>query len=45
MRTINALKVPMNVMDYNGRTPLHIAAAEGNYEVVTFLVASGLSVS
>ncbi|PIK62887.1 putative L-asparaginase [Apostichopus japonicus] len=29
--------------DYDGRTALHIAAAEGNYEVVKFLLENGCS--
>jgi glutaminase len=29
----------LNVKDYSGRTPLHIAAAEDHFEIVKFLVA------
>lgn len=34
----------MDIKDQDGRTPLHIAAAEGNEDVVTFLIASGVNV-
>ena len=31
--------VDMNNSDYDGRTPLHLAAAEGHMEVVVFLLS------
>ena len=36
--------VSPNVSDYGARTPLHIAAAEGDLEVATFLVNNGADV-
>ena len=30
----------MSVSDFDGRTPLHLAAAEGHYECVKFLLQS-----
>ena len=30
----------MNVSDFDGRTPLHLAAAEGHFECVKFLLQS-----
>jgi ankyrin repeat protein len=36
--------VSPNVSDYGDRTPLHIAAAEGDLELATFLVNHGANV-
>lgn len=44
IRVLRALGVNFDIIDYNGRTPLHIAAIEGNEDIVTFLVACGVSV-
>ncbi|TNV87774.1 hypothetical protein FGO68_gene3491 [Halteria grandinella] len=44
VHVLKALKVNIDVKDYQGRTPLHVASSEGNYEIVTFLVASGATV-
>lgn len=33
------------LIDYNGRNPLHVAAAEGHMEAVKFLVASGFDMT
>ena len=32
----------LNVSDYDLRTPLHLAAAEGKVEVITYLLAQGV---
>jgi ankyrin repeat protein len=39
VHTLAALRLNLNVKDYIGRTPLHIAAAEDHFEIVKFLVA------
>lgn len=33
------------LIDYNGRNPLHVAVAEGQMEVVKYLVASGVDLT
>lgn len=40
----NSAKVPVNVKDYDGRTPLHLAVAEGNKDVIAFLIQRGENV-
>lgn len=35
---LNAKKVDVNTVDSSGRTPLHLAAAQGHTEIVWFLV-------
>lgn len=35
----------LNAEDYDGRTALHVAASEGNYEVVMYLIEHVKNVS
>lgn len=35
----------VNAADYDGRTPLHVAAAEGRSEVIDFLLQKGADAS
>jgi len=37
--------VDLNVCDYNKRTALHIAAAEGQLEIVVFLLRKGANIN
>ena len=34
--------VEVDIKDYDGRTPLHLAASEGHLEVIEYLFVSGL---
>lgn len=40
---VKSLKIPVDVVDSDGDTPLMIAAHEGNVEVVRWLLAAGAS--
>lgn len=40
-----ALGVDLDVKDFSGRTPLHVAASEGNTEIAAFLIGKGVSVT
>ena len=41
VRQIAACGISLNSSDYDGRAPLHLAAAEGQLEIVAFLLQSG----
>ena len=41
LQRLYALGYPVEMRDYDGRTPLHLAAAEGHIKVCTFLIAHG----
>lgn len=43
LQRLFALGHPMEMRDYDGRTPLHLAAAEGHQKVCAFLIAHGHS--
>ncbi|TNV87851.1 hypothetical protein FGO68_gene16675 [Halteria grandinella] len=45
VQSLDALNIQLDIKDYQGRTPLHIAASEGNYEVLKYLVAQDVDVS
>lgn len=42
---VKEAKYDLNLGDYDNRTPLHLAAAEGKLEVVKFLVENGANVN
>lgn len=37
--------VDLNAADYDGRTGLHLAASEGHYDAVVFLVKKGVNIN
>ena len=41
LQRLFALGHPIDLPDYDGRTPLHLAAAEGHEDICTFLLAHG----
>ena len=43
LQRLFALGHPLNLCDYDGRTPLHLAAAEGHEEICAFLISHGHS--
>lgn len=43
IRRLVARGIPLEVADYDLRTPLHLAAAEGHLEVVKYLLALGVA--
>lgn len=43
LQRLFALGHPVNLRDYDGRTPLHLAASEGHVEVCAFLISHGHS--
>ena len=42
IRRLVALGVPLDSADYDRRTPMHLAAAEGHAEVVRYFVRQGV---
>ena len=45
LRRLHAEQIDLQHGDYDSRTPLHLAAAEGHLEVVQFLLKSGVDVN
>ena len=43
LQRLHALGYPLELRDYDGRTPLHLAAAEGHDHVCQFLITHGHS--
>ena len=43
LQRLHALGYPLELRDYDGRTPLHLAAAEGHEQVCQFLTTHGHS--
>jgi len=41
LKQLLSRKIDVNVADYDGRTPLHLAASEGKLEVVQYLLEKG----
>lgn len=41
VKPVIGLDVPLNHIDSNGRTPLHLEAYQGNLQLVTFIIAKG----
>ncbi len=37
--------IDLNAADYDGRTGLHLAASEGNYDIVVFLVKKNVNIN
>ena len=45
IRHLVAQGINLNISDYDGRTPLHLAASEGHLEVVKYLVNKGVDIT
>jgi ankyrin repeat protein len=45
LKRLVALGYDLNSADYDGRTPLHLAAAEGQAPAVRYLLAQGVAVA
>ncbi len=45
MKNLIARGAEANLSDYDGRTPLHLAASEGHLDVVQYLISKGAQVN
>lgn len=45
LQRLVASGVDLNAADYDGRTGLHLAASEGNYDIVAFLVKKKVEIN
>mgnify|MGYP006067507283 CR=1 FL=1 len=45
LKSLQAKGVHLNDTDYDGRTPLHLAAAEGHQHIVAYFIQEGLTLN